>query len=558
MLVVLGAITARGATSGVSALVPSKITTPAPPLPALDDDMEGYSVAGSGRFIVIGRPGREVLSNSTNIDAAGQVVVWELEEGYRKQSWTIDMINPRRTEFFGGAVAAGDRWIAVSHGMTQIGVPYADGLGTATNRVQLIEFPPDGGWLPGPDLPNGADAAFASQSSGFGNALAMDGSRLVVSSANAAFVYEVSPTGVWTRTQRIDAPAGNTGFSSSMALKGDLLVLGAPGFPVAAGNGLFAAQGGIYIYRKGAGGLFVLEQELRADDGSTNDYFGSSVAVDFIDDAEVVAVGAKFKDVRRSPSNLQPNSGAAYIYRRALPNGSWALEQQLTNFFGTLSQNAYAGLNIALSNGRLSVGADSNGGSPGPEGGGAVAFFYRDSDSGLWIQSGDLSYGGYYRGLAGFPYGFLIGDPGYALKLGQWEWRTTDPYSGFINQPGVFVSTTPGTSRRSNADPDGDGALNSEELFFGTDPLTSNTNRILRPSVDTVAKQFKMQWQQATATFGLKSTVMWSTNMTSGTWTTNGLQIVDLGLIAGTSNRRYEARVSNIGRTNAFFRILVE
>jgi hypothetical protein len=76
--------------------------------------------------------------------------------------------------------------------------------------------------------------------------------------------------------------------------------------------------------------------------------------------------------------------------------------------------------------------------------------------------------------------------------------------------------------------------------------------------IDSASKQFKLQWQQAAETYGLTAKVAWSTNILGGDWVTNDLQIVSLGTVTNSTAKRYEARLSTIGRTNVFFRLLVE
>lgn len=546
MDVVLGA----DGSSGTVPLAPPPINVPPPPAAAVAQDWEGYGIAGSGKFIVIGRPGRDIPNGGTNASAAGQVVVWDVEEGYLSRSWTIDCVKPRVAEFFGGAVAAGDRWIAVSHGLGVPGVPYDVSPGQKTNRVQLLEFRGEEGWVPGPDLPTGG-----ARLSQFGQTLVMQGSRLVVGSSSAAYVYDVSPQGVWTLTQTITAPpsAGqSSAFGAFVAMYGDLLVVGANGFPNVAGNGYFSQQGRAYVYRWGQNGLYSLETDFVAPDAAEGDAFGASVAVEILEDAEVIAIGAPAKDLVKSQPTPTPNMGAVYMYRRDLPNGEWRLEQELTNFFGSIFSNLGAGARVALHHGRLAVSA----GEGVNEG---VEFHYR-TEAGNWVYSGDgtVSSDRYGHGLVSFEHGFLIGRSGRNSNAGAWEWRSTNPYLGFLNAPGVALAGQPLTERRADADPDGDGLPNSEELFFGTDPLAGNTNQVVRPNFDGASGQFRMQWQEAAQTYGLLSKVAWTTNLFGGIWQTNSLQIVTLPSDAGSTNKKYEARLPAGGRTNLFFRLVVQ
>jgi hypothetical protein len=560
------------AASGQVPLGPIQIP-PGPPDP-LANNYEGYGVAGSSRFLVIGRPGATVEYNGSNVLSAGKVVVWELDESYlvddliQKRFWVIDALKPVAGHFFGTAVAAGDRWIAVNRGMTRVGFSSPGGSPPKTNHVQLIEFPPGGGWLPGPELPGPADSAY--RNSQFGISLAMHRDRLVVGSLDGALVYEVDSLGVWTRTQILMPNSTDwVGLGRVVAIHEDLIALGAPESPNPAHNGLVTGQGGVIIYRRAPNGLYAPEKELRVASVDPNNIFnskeafGTSLALEIRNGIEWLAVGIPGRDAQIEPNSFQPDAGSAALFRRIPPDGEWTFHQEITNYFGTqLTQQARSGNTIALSNGRLAVGAVARGGSLSPPPHGVVGFYYYDEDQDRWIRTGEVtgsSSSRYGLGLHGFEHGFLVGSPFHNAgggNHGDWEWRPTDPYVGFINQGGgPFVSSTPAHDRRGDADPDGDGILNSDELFFGTDPLVANTS-IIVPVVDTAAQQFKLQWQQASNTFGLTSTVAWSTNMSA--WVTNELQVVSLGTVTNSTAERFEARLSTLDRMSVFFRLLVE
>jgi len=563
-------ISAR-ASSGVVASPPAPVQLPPGPPAPQHGDGEGYSVAGSSRFLVIGRPGRSAEINGTTVGSVGQVLVWELDESYlvddlvKKRFWLIDMPQPKTNHIFGGAVAAGDRWIAVAQGSFRVGLA-AENANTRANRVRLFEFPPDGGWLPGPVLPDPADSAYFKGNWDFGIALAMHRNRLVVGSNNGALVYEVDPAGVWTRTQIItnQGPAltGFGSFGTVVAIREDLLVIGSPESPESDGNGLVKAQGEAIVYRRAPNGLYVIEKELRAISGVTNEFFGSSAAIEVRDGVEWIAIGAPGKKAQLGPNGFQPNAGSAHLFRRVLPGGEWTFHQEITNSFnGELTQQGRSGITIALSNGRLAVGAQSSGGQLFPRPGGRVGFHYYDKERDFWVRTGDQDGSQnqqYGRGLHGFEHGFLIGTPGYPVG-GDWEWRPTDPYVAFLNNgAGPSVVGTTAQDRRGDADPDGDGIINTDEFFFGTPPLEANPNPPMALVFDDAARQFKFQWQQAADTFGLSAKIAWSTNLIGGNWVTNGLQVVSLGAATNSTARRFEARLPAPVRTEVFFRLLVE
>jgi hypothetical protein len=535
---------------------PSPIKLPPSPAPAVLADFEGYGVAGSSRLIVVGRPGREVSKNGTVVNGAGQVVVWDVEEGYLKRSWTIDAPNPQPGYYFGGAVAAGDRWIAVSHGPSRVGVSSSGGV-TKTNRVQLIEFPPDGDWKLGPDLsPSGEDAGFRASGHAFGQALVMKDNRLIVSAGGsipgAVFVYDVNEAGTWTRTQRIDGPfpAREAGFGQAIALAGDLLLVGVPASLGGNGSDLLQGQGGAYVYRKGSNGLYSLEKEFRAPDGAASDLFGKAVSVDILPGVEIVAIGAPLAEIAE-PGHLYGNAGAVYLFERPLPNGEWAMVTKLTRFGpGEPSTDNQSGLPLSLGHGRLYVASD-----------GFAYLFDRLPAPIGWKLNNATSrrvYNFQNGALASFERGFLIGSGNNTLP-GTWDWLLRYPYDGLVNQPGAWPGGTSSTERRADADPDGDGIPNGEELFFGTLPLVANANRILEPTRDLVAKQFRLRWQEAAETYGLTSRLSWagSAAAAAANWTTNGIQILSLGVVPGSTQRAFEARLPFAGNTNVFFRFEV-
>jgi hypothetical protein len=550
---------------------------PGPPNP-LAGDSEGYSVAGSSRFLVIGRPGATVEYNGEEVLRAGKVVVWELDESYfvddvvKKRFWVIDAITPVAYHYFGSAVAAGDRWIAVTRGMSRSGFGGPSDVPPKIHHVQLIEFPPDGGWLPGPELPGPADSAYRQPNMQFGISIAMHRDRLVVGSRFGALVYEVSPLGVWTRTQILTNNSTDwVGLGTSVAIHEDLIAVGAPASPNPGTNGLVTGQGGVILYRRKANGLYEPEKEFRSasvppsDVFNLSDAFGTSLALETREGVEWLAVGSVGRDAQIGPRSFQPDAGSATLFRRIQPAGEWTFHQEITNSFdGDLTQHAKAGNTIALSNGRLALGAVASGGTQTPPAHGVVGFFAHDEERDRWIRTGEVtghSRSRYGVGLHGFEHGFLIGTPGFntvaGSGAGDWEWRPTDPYVNFINQAaGPFVAGTPAQDRRADVDPDGDGILNFDELFFGSDPLIPNTNRIIVPVLDQAVQQFKLQWQQAPNTFGLSSRVDWSSNLSS--WTTNNLQIIPLGTVPNSTAKRFEARLSTTGQSNVFFRLLVE
>lgn len=131
--------------------------------------------------------------------------------------------------------------------------------------------------------------------------------------------------------------ASNTGaddlFGSSVAVSGDLIVVGAP-WEDSSTTGVNSVpdqgaprSGAAYLFRR-TGGIWVQEAYLKASNTDAYDGFGSNVAVS----GDVVVVGAQGEDsstagVNGMPDELATSSGAAYVFRRT--GGAWIQEAWL-------------------------------------------------------------------------------------------------------------------------------------------------------------------------------------------------------------------------------------
>lgn len=145
----------------------------------------------------------------------------------------------------------------------------------------------------------------------FGRRLAIDGDRLVVAApmdatyfyrGGSVFVFE-RIAGVWTQTAKIEpeAPRSFGFFGLAIALDGDTLVIGEPGYA------LSGAENRVFVYRQ-SGGKWTLEKRWV---GAYGTGFGYAVAVE----GDRLAVGA-FRDA----SHGGPNLGSVTLYER---QGTW-------------------------------------------------------------------------------------------------------------------------------------------------------------------------------------------------------------------------------------------
>jgi hypothetical protein len=144
-----------------------------------------------------------------------------------------------------------------------------------------------------------------------------------------------------------DRPTGGgEGFGYSSAIRGDVLIIGAP-----EDDDLAPSGGAAYVFRRNDGGTpsdpsddaWIEEAKLRAADGGFLDRFGWSVCID----GEYAAVGAPAEE----PSGAGP--GATYIFHRVA--GVWTEQAKLTSPLG--NDMDFFGHSVAIDGSTVVVGA---------------------------------------------------------------------------------------------------------------------------------------------------------------------------------------------------------
>jgi hypothetical protein len=254
-----------------------------------------------------------------------------------------------------GASAACDSGLAV------FGAPDASaGAGSAT----VFERGSSNSW----SLAATLSAADGAALDGFGAGIALDGS-VVVAGAPAAsgpastdqgavYVFRQSG-GSWLQVAKLVASDGAVGdlFGSSVSVKGDTIVVGAPGADVSGA----ADRGAAYIFRNVSGDTWSQTAKLVASNGAAGDRFGSSVSTR----SSRALVGAPSRGA---------GAGAAYLYR--LAGGSWT---QAVAFVSGEAGSIGFGRSVALS-GTLS-GDWATVGAPDAVTGGAAFVFERATDT---------------------------------------------------------------------------------------------------------------------------------------------------------------------------------
>jgi len=219
------------------------------------------------------------------------------------------------------------------------------------------------GWVEEAELVAGAPGQYTL----FGSSVAVSGNLIVVgagwdhgaaSYAGAVHVFR-NDGSTWVEEQKLYASdaAASDQFGRAVAVYGDTIVVGAAwnDDPVAGQD-----AGAAYVFRFN-GTSWVEEAKLMASDAAANGRFGLSVAVS----GDRVAVGAP---------NQNGNSGAVYLFNHGA--GGWT-EQQIVTATG-LSSSAYFGISVALEGGLLAAGAELQ------DGGGQVLVYRYDGAS--WAE----------------------------------------------------------------------------------------------------------------------------------------------------------------------------
>lgn len=209
----------------------------------------------------------------------------------------------------------------------------------------------------------------------FGLSVAIDGDTVLIGAPNSdfgastqvgsAYVFSRGSTG-WVLQQRLVAPSGQIydSFGQSVALSGDIALIGAPGAAIDGRDD----QGKAYVYVR-SGGRWILEQSISSTDGLAEDHFGYSVALS----GDTAVIGAYGFDVAH-------NQGAAYVFTRI--SGGWYMQQRLTASDG-LAQDLF-GWSVAVSGDTLLIGSPYADIGADEDQGAAYEFTRR---SGTWTQS---------------------------------------------------------------------------------------------------------------------------------------------------------------------------
>lgn len=255
---------------------------------------------------------------------------------------------------FGGALALNGRQAFVG----QPGNNYSSGL------VYVYALDAKGVWrqtmrLAAPD---------SAQADGFGRALASDGTTLLVTQTasldapGAVHVYRRGASGGWSHVSVIPGADSGSRFGRTLAVSGDVALIGAAGTDSGAGV--------LKVYHR-TGDSWTLETTLRPDDPKAGAGFAGPVSLA----GDLLVVGAPTAD---------SSAGAAYVFRRT--GTGWKQDARLAYPAPpAMAKGSRFGQAVLAAGNRVYIGA------PGMNQNlGAVVAFDHDSASGRWTPAATL------------------------------------------------------------------------------------------------------------------------------------------------------------------------
>ncbi len=196
----------------------------------------------------------------------------------------------------------------------------------------------------------------------YGASMAMDGDILVIGApgedgdtgisdnsltdSGAAYVFS-RKRDIWVFQAYLKASDRDfdAGFGSSVAVSGSTVVVGSPRRGIPSGGFFPDPAGAAYVFEK-VNGVWAEQAKLLGSNTGDSDNFGISVAID----ADTVVIGARFE---AGLGNSQTDSGAAYVFSR---NGTAWTEEAYLKASGASSFDEF-GTSVAVSGNTVAVGA---------------------------------------------------------------------------------------------------------------------------------------------------------------------------------------------------------
>jgi hypothetical protein len=213
----------------------------------------------------------------------------------------------------------------------------------------------------------------------FGQSLALSGTTAIIGAPldhpptplfGAVYFFDWNGSS-WIQTQKVRAsdPASSQQFGYSVAIDGDVAVVGAP-----IDDTVAFQSGAAYVFRR-VGGTWIEEQKLKANDATVGAAIGTAVGVL----GDTVFIGAEYDDQRGW------NAGAAYVFERT--GGTWIQTQKV--FSSDPDDGDAFGSSLSVSGVRALIGAPTDDAAAPSSNRGAAYIF--EKSAGVWIQQQKLT-----------------------------------------------------------------------------------------------------------------------------------------------------------------------
>lgn len=295
------------------ATAPREVDYLKPRVPGASDRF-GSTVATAPGFAAVGAASEDSSAVGINgtpdddsLESAGAAYVFE---SAASEPTYVKPAHASAALFFGSSVAAsGDTLVIGAPGddssLAGVNVDPTD-TGAEQSGAVFVFVRDGSSWVQQAYIKAGVPQAF----NHFGRTVAIDGDTLVVGSpddddvarqSGGAYVFVRSAGGVWSQQAHLKAPVPADGamFGSSVAIDGDLIVVGTPWAKADTAH-VFARQGTAWSHRNALAASTLSE---------TTTGFGMAVAIR----DGVIAVSAPFADVR-SDGEIVELAGAVHLF----------------------------------------------------------------------------------------------------------------------------------------------------------------------------------------------------------------------------------------------------
>ena len=260
------------------------------------NDLFGHSVSVSGDKAVVGSPFDDVDMPKDQ----GSVTIFERNQGGANNwGWTHQIFN--------GPVIGVDEWfgysVAINAGTLVIGTPFdKNDAGVSQGAAYIWDL---SGAAPG--FVKKLLASDRGLNDAFGSSVSVDGNSIVVgawfksSYQGAAYVFDRDAGGAnnWGEVRKLTGDSVGSLFGRQVAISGDTVVVGTY-------TGL-VADSAAYVFGRNSGGVnnWGRVKKLVPADASSNDFFGSAVAIE----GNTIAVGSWFDSSESANAR-----GSVYVF----------------------------------------------------------------------------------------------------------------------------------------------------------------------------------------------------------------------------------------------------